>query len=87
VTRSSALGASTSLVEVTNISTHGLWILVREREYFLPFDNYPWFRDATVRAITRVELLHESHLHWPDLDVDLELDSLDHPDRYPLVAR
>jgi hypothetical protein len=25
-------------------------------------------------------------LHWPDLDVDLHVDSIEHPERYPLVA-
>lgn len=23
------------------------------------------------------------HLHWPELDVDLSLDSIEHPERYP----
>jgi hypothetical protein len=26
------------------------------------------------------------HLHWPELDVDLHVDSIIHPERYPLVA-
>jgi len=27
------------------------------------------------------------HLRWPQLDVDLTLDSIENPDRYPLVSR
>ena len=34
----------------------------------------------------KVERLHESHLYWPGLDVDLDLDRIEHPERYPLVA-
>ena len=61
--------------------------MVRGKEYFLPHDDFPWFRDAKLSEILRVELLHESHLYWPDLDVDLSVESLEHPDRYPLVCK
>lgn len=84
---SSVHGAVISAPEVTNISRHGLWLLVDEAEYFLPFEHFPWFRAAPVAAILNVERLHGEHLYWPDLDVDLELDAIRHPDRYPLVAR
>ena len=80
-------GANTSAAEVTNISPHGFWILLDERELFLPFEKFPWFADATVRAITNVERPSEKHLHWPALDVDLPLDSIEHPEKYPLVSR
>ena len=78
-------GASTSDVEVTNVGSHGLWLFVKGAEYFLPYEDYPWFRQATVGDILDVELLHESHLHWPALDVDLCLDSLADPGGYPLI--
>jgi hypothetical protein len=79
-------GSVTSAIEVTNISQHGFWLLIDERELFLPFEDFPWFRRATVDAILRVERPHPAHLHWPELDVDLSVDSLEHPDKYPLVA-
>ncbi len=78
-------GKSTSTVEVLNISAKGIWLLVREHEYFLSFENFPWFKDATVGEIQQVKLLSPQHLHWPKLDVDLELDSLADPERYPLI--
>jgi len=34
-----------------------------------------------------VELSHGQHLYWPELDVDLDLDRIEHPENYPLVAR
>ncbi len=75
-----------SPVEITNISTHGFWILLDELELFLAFEHFPWFRDATVRQITGVTLPHPGHLYWPDLDVDLEVESILHPEKYPLVS-
>lgn len=84
--KSRPLGASTSEAEVTNIDTHGIWLYVNRREYFLPYADYPWFKDARVSEIIKVELLHGVHLHWPSLDVDLTVDSLENPGKYPLVA-
>lgn len=78
---------STFPVEVTNISQHGFWVLVDDRELFLPFDEFPWFKAAAVRAIHNVERPQPEHLYWPDLDVDLTIDSIEHPERYPLRAR
>lgn len=82
---SSVLGAVTSEAEVTNMDRFGLWILVRDREYFLPYEEYPWFKNARVDQVLNVELLNEDHLHWPELDVDLCIESLEEPDRYPLI--
>jgi hypothetical protein len=72
-------------VEVTNVSPHGFWLLLEEREHFVPFKDFPWFRDASIAELTRVELPSPHHLYWPDLDVDLAVESLEHPERYPLV--
>jgi hypothetical protein len=80
----SKLGESISTVEVTNISAHGLWLFVGEKEYFLPYEKFPWFKDAKVGELLDVELLHGFHLHWPKLDVDLEVASLDDSERFPL---
>lgn len=79
-------GTSTSRVEVSNISAHGFWILVDDRELFLPFKEFPWFRNASVAQITEVQRPQPHHLHWPELDVDLTVDSIEHPERYPLRA-
>lgn len=80
-------GVSTSGAEVTNISGHGFWLLVDEKELFLPFEEFPWFKSAAVEAILNVERPRPEHLYWPDLDVDLTLDSIEHPERYPLRSK
>ena len=79
-------GAATSTAEVTNISQHGFWMLVDGRELFLAFDEFPWFKQASVEAIVRLERPSPEHFYWPDLDVDLVLDSIEHPERYPLKS-
>jgi len=67
--KSVAPGKNTSKVELSNLSIHGAWFLIKEHEYFLPFDQYPWFKDATIAQIANVELLHDTHLYWQALDV------------------
>ena len=80
-------GTATSTAEVTNISKHGFWLLVDGRELFLAFQEFPWFKQAAVEAIVRLERPTPGHLHWPDLDVDLALDSIEHPEHYPLTSK
>ena len=85
--KSGALGRSTSQVEVTNVSPHGFWLFVGEQELFVPFKDFPWFKEASIREISRVELPSSNHLYWPDLDIDLALESVTHPERYPLISQ
>lgn len=76
------------LMEV-NIHTtaNGIWLFVAGKEYFLSYAEYPWFRKATLTELHNVEILHGYHLHWPDLDVDLDIASLENPEQYPLKSR
>ena len=84
---SAALGRRTSPVEVTNVSVHGFWLFLADRELFVPFAQFPWFRDAAIGAITNVQLPSPHHLYWPDLDIDLAVESIEHPEKYPLVSK
>ena len=82
-----ATGRRTLAIEVTNVSSHGFWLLLDGREVFASFREFPWFADATIRQISEVQRPSRQHLYWPALDVDLAVESLDHPGRYPLVSR
>jgi len=84
---SSALGASTSEPEVTHISAHGVWLLSHGRELFLCYDEFPWFREQPVRVILNVEEPRPGHFRWPDIDVDLTEEMIEHPERFPNKAR
>jgi hypothetical protein len=85
--KSETPGTVTSEVEVTQISTNGILLLLGDKEHFLSFEDFPWFRHASVEAIHHVQLLNEHHLYWADLDIDLAVESLEHAERFPLVAR
>jgi len=85
--KSKAFGKNTSEIEVTNISRHGFWILLKDRELFLPFKEFPWFQGVSVEALLNVQLPSLHHLYWPDLDVDLAVESIEHPDRFPLISK
>ncbi len=85
--RSAQLGKPISQVEVTNISKHGFWLLLDGRELFLPFEKFPWFQDVPVGKVLNVTLPHAHHLYWPELDVDLAVESIERPEKYPLISR
>lgn len=85
--RSVALGRRTLEVEVTNVSPSGVWLLLDGRELFAAFRDFPWFADSTIEQLTNVERPSPHHLYWPAIDVDLAVESLNHPERYPLVSR
>lgn len=75
---------TTTDVDVLSIGKHGLWLNLTGRELFLPFTEFPWFADASARKILHVRQPSPDHLHWPDLDVDLSVESIEHPERFPL---
>jgi Protein of unknown function (DUF2442) len=82
-----AHGNSTLAVEITNISTHGVWLLTQGKELFMSYDDFPWFKNQTIETIINVEEQGRDHFYWPDIDVDLTLESIEHPERFPLKAK
>jgi len=80
-------GNNTSVIEVTNISAHGVWILADDKELFMSYDDFPWFKDQAVKAIFNVEEKTRGHFYWPDLDVDLTIEIIENPGRFPLKAK
>jgi hypothetical protein len=79
-------GTVTLGVEVTNISRHGFWVLVGDEELAVPFAQFPWFKKATVEQLADGQRPTENHLYWPQLDVDLSVESIRKPDAFPLVS-
>lgn len=84
---SSKIGKISSKCEVVNISPFGIWLLFGSKEYFLDHKRYPWFRGAKVEQVLNVKAVGKEHIRWPNLDIDLHLDSLENPDRYPLIFK
>lgn len=85
--KSVTLGKSISGAEVTNISPHGFWLFIADEELFLSFKEFPWFKDASVAELGNVQWPQPHHLYWPDLDVDLAVESIRHPKKFPLVSK
>ena len=85
--KSESTGATTldKITEVTNISAHGIWLFHEAKEYFLPYSEFPWFKNAKVQHILNVKTPSSTHFYWPDLDVDLHLGSISNTDKYPLI--
>ena len=78
--------ASTS-ASVLMINGEGIMLSVLGRDYFLSYNRIPWMQDAPIRSVLNVQMSGSEAIAWPDLDVDLEVDSLRHPERYPLVIK
>ena len=82
-----AHGERTSDVEVTHVSTHGVWLLANGKELFMSYKDFPWFKDQPLRAILNVEEPSPGHYYWPEADVDLSDEIIEHPERFPFKAR
>ena len=79
-------GTVTSQVEVTNVSVHGFWLLLGAEELAVPFAAFPWFKKATIEQLSDVQRPTPHHLYWPQLDVDLSVESIRDPAAFPLVS-
>ena len=82
-----ARATGAKVVELTNVSSHCIWVMIDDEELALPFDQFPWFRDATIAQLSVIERPTPDHLHWPLLDVDLTVPSIRDPAAWLLVAR
>ena len=80
-------GTDTSIADVTNVSKHGFWLLLGDEELLVPFAEFPWFRHATIEQRCDVQWPTVNHLYWPQLDVDLAVESIRTPALFPLIAR
>jgi hypothetical protein len=85
--KSKLSGKGTSEVEVTQISIGGIWLLIDDKEFFLPFEKFPRFRNATVGSIHNVQLVDNRDLHWPDLEIDLSVTSIGEPQQVPQLVK
>ncbi len=81
------LGNATLEAEVTHVSAHAVWVLLGNEELAIPFAEFPWFKKASIDQIVAVQRPTEDHLYWPLLDIDLSVESLRHPEAFPLASR
>ena len=79
--------SANTLVSVLMINAQGIMLSVQGHDYFLSYNRIPWMQDAPIRSVLNVQMSGPEAIEWPDLDVDLEIDSLRHPERYPLLIK
>ena len=80
-------GTVTSVAEVTHVSKHGFWLLLDSEELLVPFEQFPWFKKATIEQLSEVLWPTPDHLYWPQLDADLSVQSIRDPEAFPLVSK
>ena len=80
-------GTVTSVAEVTHVSKHGFWLLLDSEELLVPFEQFPWFKKATIEQLSEVLWPTPDHLYWPQLDADLSVQSIRDPAAFPLVSK
>ena len=78
---------NSTLADVLMINDRGIMISVQGQDYFLSYNRVPWMRDATISDVLNVRMSGMNAIEWPNLQVDLEVDSLKHPERYPLLIK
>jgi len=61
-----------------------VWLLAADQELFMSYDDFPWFKSVPLGKILNVEEPTPGHFYWPDLDVDLTAEIIEHPERFPL---
>jgi hypothetical protein len=76
-----------SVINISHITRHRFWLLLGNEELAVPFSEFPWFKQATIAQLTNVEWPSPDHLYWPELDIDLAVESIRHPAAFPLIAR
>ena len=74
-------------VRILSINAEGVSLSVGGKVYFISYNRVPWFRNARVSEILNVTMMGRMGIRWEDLDVDLEIDSLEHPEKYPHVIK
>ncbi len=80
-------GTVTFGAEVTNVSTYCFWLLLGDEELVVPFSEFPWFKKATIEQLAEVRRPTQDHLYWPQLDIDLSVESIRKPECFPLISR
>ena len=78
--------------EVSNITPEGINLLIYHdetdasegKQYFVPFDHFSGFKGATIEKIWNVKFTSKQQIVWPDLDIKIEVEVLENPQRFYL---
>ncbi|NGZ59925.1 MAG: DUF2442 domain-containing protein [Nitrospira sp. LK265] len=59
-------------------------MLLGNEEIIVLFKDFPWFKEASAAEVLKVEWPGPSHFYWL---VDLAVESIKHPENFPLIFR
>ena len=76
-----------SSVSVLMINDKGIMLSVKGNDYFISYNRMPWIKNASIMDALNVQMSGRNAIEWPTLNIDLEIDSLKHPKRYPLIMK
>lgn len=76
-----------SSVSVLMINAQGIMLSVLGNDFFISYNRIPWLKDARISDVLNVRMAGHSAIEWESLGVDLEIESLKHPERYPLIMK
>ncbi|HEY3699640.1 MAG TPA: DUF2442 domain-containing protein [Spongiibacteraceae bacterium] len=64
-------------VEVTRVSSLGIWLKARDKKFFLSYYDFPWFKNKPVQAVLNVEESSPGRFYWPEINLKLEQDAIE----------
>lgn len=70
-------------VEVTRVSSRGIWLKAYDKKFFLSYYDFPWFKHKSVQAVLHVQESSPGNFYWPEIDVNLGMAMIESPNRYP----
>ena len=74
-------------IRVTNVSADEFEVQIGDEKLVLHHADFPWFRDAPIEELRNVEMISIDHMRWPHLDIDLHVDSVRFPEKFPLISQ
>jgi len=80
-------GGRNTFLKVVSITPTHIVLHINAEEFLVPFTRVPWFHNAKVEDVFDVRMNGDDEIRWDKLDIDLAVDSLKHPEKYPLVMK
>ncbi len=75
------------MIEINSISELGIKVSIHGKNIFMSYEDFPWFKNQSVQAITHIEKFGENSFHWPELNVDLTDEMIEFPEKFRLRAK
>ncbi len=79
--------STNTYAKVLVVTENGMLIALTTGDYFMPYTQFPWFKEAKVSEVMQVVAVGDDALRWDALDVDLEIESIIQPEKYPLIYK